>query len=351
MYRGLYVASLAAAVVTYGCAQVVDHPPVTPPETGDLGDTQFSTDGGDSSSMCVAKTVTAQQIPLDMLILLDASTSMLDPATTPQKWSSVVAALTAFFDDPASKGISAGLTIFPAAGPKNTCVAGTYQTPQIDFGTLPGNRPTLVNAMANANPQVNDSTPLHSVAEGALAGAVDWKNTHVGHKVVVVLATDGVSTCITNVDPRTSAAKALTQGVQTFTIGMKGADPVELDGIAAAGGTTKTYDATNIALFSKQMEAIRSLALPCEVLIPPPPIGQTFDQDRVNVEYTPGTGGMTDTIPFVANASSCGTSGGWYYDNAAMPTKIMYCPTTCTRVQSDATATINVAFGCQTVIN
>jgi hypothetical protein len=305
-------------------------------------------DGGNSSAACVAKTVKADQIPLDMLLLLDASSSMVDPTVNPQKWASTVSALTAFFDDPASRGISVGLHIFPSNHPGCTDPA-IYQSPQIDYGLLPANRAALVQAMADTNPALYGSTPLHAVAEGALAGAIEWKKTHAGHTVVAVLATDGTSSCITSVAPETSAAKALAQGVRTFAIGMQGADFGKLNVIASAGGTTRAYDATNITLFSKQMNDIRGIAMPCEVVIPPPPDGQTFDRTRVNVEYTPTGVDTANTIPYVASASGCGTDGGWYYDNEVTPTKVTYCQATCTSVRSDTNGTVNVAFGCTTV--
>jgi hypothetical protein len=322
-------------------------------DTSDFGDTGVFDNidaaevGGDGSTACVAKEVTAEQVPLDMLILLDTSSSMLDPTITPQKWSTVVSALTKFFDDPASKGISVALTMFPNG---SSCSAAAYQSPQIDYGLLPGNEPALVKAMTDTNPATHDLTPLHSVAQGALAGAIDWKKSHVGHTVLAVLATDGKSTCITSFDPAASAANALTQGIQTFTIGMAGADLSQLNGIAAAGGTTKAYDATNIALFSKHMEEIRSIALPCEVVIPPPPDGETLERDKVNVQYTPGGTGTAETIPYAGSAAGCGTTGGWYYDNDVAPTKIVYCPTTCKTVQGDTHASIKVAFGCKSIL-
>ncbi len=318
--------------------------------TFDVGGMDGAADvGSDGGAACVATAVSAEQVPLDMLILLDASASMLD-SVVPQKWPTVVDALTTFFGDPASKGISAALTIFPAGDAKAKCTATTYQTPQIDYGVLPARKGALVTAMGGTDPKLNDITPLHSVAEGALAGAVDWKKAHAGHVVVAVLATDGKSTCVTTVEPTTSAASALAHGVQTFTVGMKGADLAQLDAIAAAGGTKKAYDATDIALFEKQLNAIRASVLPCEVMIPAAPPGQTFDRGKVNVQYTPSGGGAVETLPYVASAASCGPGKGWYYDDDAAPTKVVYCPATCKEIQADARATVDVAFGCKTVI-
>jgi hypothetical protein len=364
-YRLLHLAVLGAAIAASGCAVANGDrgdlsPGISSDDSGsttDAGNFDVSPgldaplDGveGDGSTACVATAVTAEQVPLDMLILLDASSSMLDPTITPQKWSTVVDALTAFFGDPASKGISVALTIFPVTG-AGSCSAATYQTPQIDYGILPGSSAALVKAMKDTDPSVRDITPLHSVAQGALAGAVDWKSKHTGHTVVAVIATDGKSTCVTSVEPTTSAANALTKGVQTYTIGMNGADLTQLNAIAVAGGTKKAYDATDISVFSKQMSDIRATALPCEVVIPPAPAGETFDRDKVNVDYTPGAGGSAETIPYVKTAAGCGTGAGWYYDDDTSPTKVMYCPSTCKTIQGDTKAKVDVAFGCKTII-
>jgi hypothetical protein len=88
--------------------------------------------------------------------------------------------------------------------------------------------------------------------------------------------------------------------------------------------------------------------LPCTFKLPVPDMG-TVDPGKVNVNYTKGSGG-TSTLVYVANKEACTSAGGWYYDNPAMPTHAILCPTTCTAVSADKTGKIDIALGCATKI-
>ena len=93
--------------------------------------------------------------------------------------------------------------------------------------------------------------------------------------------------------------------------------------------------------------------LSCEWQIPPPPPGKTFTPSQTNVSY--GTSGTPTRrqIPWVDSAVACSSAKdgwAWYYDDNVRPTKIMVCPQACTGIQADATAKIDIAFGCPTVI-
>jgi uncharacterized protein YegL len=283
-----------------------------------------------------------------MIILLDESASMQGT-----KWDSSVAALDAFLADPASAGIAVGLGVFPVTGTgPSVCDQTKYQQLLVPLGTLPQSEATLVAAIAGESPQ-GDTTPLNAALEGGLWVATHQKATSPDHTVVVVLATDGMPTCVTVNDiPLTQAAsQALASGVMTFTIAMQGADTAQLNAIAQAGGTGQVYDlTTNVQQFSKKLDQIRAQALPCDVVIPPPPQGDQLDPTRVNVVYTPGGGAMPEEIPHAQSAAACGSDPGWYYDDDAAPTKVILCPASCTTVKGDVDASIDVAFGCQTIL-
>lgn len=93
--------------------------------------------------------------------------------------------------------------------------------------------------------------------------------------------------------------------------------------------------------------------IPCEFDLPDPPDGMTFDRMRVNVVYTPSTGGGPITFPFVGtpDGASCPVDGeGWFYDDPMMPTRILLCPSTCSRVTADDAGSVNIALGCETLI-
>lgn len=89
--------------------------------------------------------------------------------------------------------------------------------------------------------------------------------------------------------------------------------------------------------------------IPCEFEIPDPPEGESFDRNRVNVDYTPGEGGTRERLPFVEDGASCPPSGdGWYYDDPASPTRILLCPHSCSRTSADTSGRVDIALGCQT---
>lgn len=90
----------------------------------------------------------------------------------------------------------------------------------------------------------------------------------------------------------------------------------------------------------------------CELAIPVPD-GGLLDAGLVNVAVTGGTGAQK-TLPRVTGVEACGGAEGWYYDVPAAPTKVLLCPTSCDTAQSPAPGTkppkIEVLFGCQTVV-
>jgi hypothetical protein len=63
---------------------------------------------------CVMQTARAQQVPLDLYFMLDASYSMLeDTAGGMNKWEAIKAAVAGFLADPQSAGLGVGLQLFP----------------------------------------------------------------------------------------------------------------------------------------------------------------------------------------------------------------------------------------------
>lgn len=94
---------------------------------------------------------------------------------------------------------------------------------------------------------------------------------------------------------------------------------------------------------------VKDSKLSCDYPIPPVPDGETFEPGKVNVVYTPGSGGAPESIYNVpGGVVDCGMKGGWYYDDPKIPTKILMCPSTCSVLQSDAAGKIDILFGCAT---
>lgn len=53
-------------------------------------------------------------------------------------------------------------------------------------------------------------------------------------------------------------------------------------------------------------------------------------------------------LPRVSDASKCGAQGGWHYDDASQPTRIVLCPSSCGATA--AGGTLEIALGCQSVL-
>jgi hypothetical protein len=105
-------------------------------------------------------------------------------------------------------------------------------------------------------------------------------------------------------------------------------------------------------VFQQLADAVVADAVPvdCEWVIPPPPPGESLDANKVNVRFT-GSSGTPETIFAVGDLASCdAAAGGWYYDNPANPSKVLACPTSCTVMQADDNALVEVLFGCATQI-
>jgi hypothetical protein len=98
------------------------------------------------------------------------------------------------------------------------------------------------------------------------------------------------------------------------------------------------------------MAVVAGATLSCEFDIPPPPEGETFDPNEVNVEFDDGTGMITEIGRVDSLADCMNVQDGWYYDNPADPQTILVCPQTCDLIQGFGDATISIQFGCETVI-
>jgi len=414
--------------------------------------------GPGQNDTCAADVSTAQELPLDIYLMLDESGSMLDQtATGGTKWDAVKAAVEAFLKDKASAGLGVGLQYFPLekqnvpascttnaecgdSGPcflkacshlsqllpceaasdcvlngsnygpcatlgqcslnadyvclnegnpcgvddkgndlgdcghltssvcTNTvsCSVAQYAAPAAPIATLPGAAATLLASIDAQMPAGN--TPTAPALAGAIQQASAWAAKHPDHRVVAVLATDGLPTScaptdIASVAALAQAGVAASPSINTFVIGVFGPNdpaqaPANLNEIARGGGTKSAFivdtqkDVTT--QFVAALDAIRGARLACEFQIPEPGNSQTLNYHFVNVQFT--TGGKPSDVFYVKDAAGCDpVTGGWHYDvdpdGAVAPTKIVACPATCTTFQAAGNgSTVGIALGCQTVV-
>lgn len=70
-----------------------------------------------------------------------------------------------------------------------------------------------------------------------------------------------------------------------------------------------------------------SASVPCTFLLPTP--GEQYEVDYAAVSLRQITVGGDTALERVADAGECTAVGGWYYDNADAPTRILLCPSSC----------------------
>lgn len=128
---------------------------------------------------------------------------------------------------------------------------------------------------------------------------------------------------------------------------------VYIDLVAKTGGVQGDLCANNqnfLPVFKAMAQAVISnKKIGCDWQIPPPPAGETLDPAKVNVNFTP-EGQPTAAVPGVASAAKCDPQkGGWYYDDPTNPSQVIACPATCTAIQAQQNAKIDILFGCDTI--
>jgi hypothetical protein len=85
--------------------------------------------------------------------------------------------------------------------------------------------------------------------------------------------------------------------------------------------------------------------LACEMDIPAPPEGDTFDPTKVSITIEIDKLPSID-LPRVEDESECLGGDGWYYSpNNLEPKKIVLCPSTCDWVQKTEKIEIKLVFG------
>ena len=321
---------------------------------------------------CAQSSSAASLGSLTMLVMMDDSGSMNDN----NKWTQVATAMKAFFADPAAAGVRVGLRLFPSdqptAGCTNTvcdmnqnaaitaCSTALVDIAELTAAPAPADtQEAKLLAAIPANPQpkggrTSGGTPTYAALQGAENIAVAYAAQHPSEKVVVVFVTDGQPNgCDENIGhiAKIASDTLATHKIATYAIGVLGSELATMNQIAVAGGTTKgimiggadgaTTERDLLAAFGD----IKSKNVSCDFAVPPPPANLMLSFDNVNVNYTPGSGQLS-TLPRVKDTAACGTTGGWYYDNNNAPTQIHLCANTCTTVQGDAGAKLQVLFSC-----
>jgi hypothetical protein len=309
----------------------------------------------------VGEVASAETIPLDIYVLFDQSGSMSSPADTGNRLDAVRAAAADFLRARESAGIGVGIGYFgyqPLG--EASCDPNDYDDPAVPIAKLPDNAGALLQSLNAVVP--TGETPTGAAVRGACSAATSWLDDNPGHAVVMLVITDGVPeapiSMANGCSPTLPDAVAATEacladsGIPVYVLGV-GPSLRNLNQIAEAGGTEHAYlvEGGNVSEQVLQaLSSIRGNAIPCEFEIPDPPAGQTLKFDEINVSFEDSDGDVNDILN-VQQASRCDAKdGGWYYDDANSPQRIMLCDATCDLVSAEsAGGEFSFALGCGTI--
>jgi hypothetical protein len=342
------------------------------------GDDAPGTGGGSNlteDQVCREVVFEAQTNPVNVLILLDRSTSMLElaDASTPgvTRWDAVTGALRAFVNSPQAQGANIGLQFFGLQNGADDCGVDKYVTPAVPVAPLATNRAALLAAIDGTLP--GSLTPTAPAVAGALRYALTVAQQPANAEVptVMVLASDGIpsecgptgpdgqpivsfreiiDTLKSYSTPPVDAAGTPTQpSVRTFIVGTR-----ELQNNAAAladagggqaflvGGGTPGAD-----LEARFLDALLSIIvrpLDCEIDVPQtaPDTGEAINFEAVRLRFTGASGTVTE-FPRADGQQGCGNNLAWFYEAASPPTKIFLCRRAC---ESLGAGELKLELGC-----
>jgi hypothetical protein len=364
-------------------AGTVDAPVDTGPVFGSddaATDAYYFLDSG-----CATATAVAKRDPVFMLIVLDGSGSMGED----NKWSAVIPALDAIFDDLLSKAdptFGAGLHVF-SDSKDPTGGSGPYPANNDVFiGFVDQSQHDSLRARIDGA-QPSGGTPTHKALIGAYArleNLVPFAPLPPTGRKVLVLMTDGVpngdnttsqqeqQACLDLAD--TELKKNGPAGpISTFSVGIGpfpspdpgGYDPVFMGHLAKAGGTSPLNcdpnettnlsnichfqidptKASNVAQLTKAfidaINKIRSQVTSCTFDLEKPDGGGAIDPHLVNVVFTDGNGNV-HVIPE-------DPQNGWRYDDPTNPKKVILNGGGCDEVKLDSLGKLSIILGCKSI--
>jgi hypothetical protein len=343
----------AGAGIGLGGMPVIS-PTLTGGAAGSAGSDVSAGSGGLAGRMvteeCAASKATATDttmiVPADIIFAIDSSSSMADEIAFVQEQ------MNGFSQQITAAGVDAHVIL--VGDSRDICIGAPLGT-----GTCPTDENLPAYAHVDQGVGSNDALNLF------IDTYAQWSQhlrPNASKAFVVVTdddATDGpndsAATFMANVmalDP-TMFAKWTFNGVYCFT---------QCDQAAAIGTVynelvTQTMGiAGDLCLqdfqpvFDRLAEQIITMSgseITCEWELPAAPMGKTFAGDLVAVERS--AMGMAGTPLMRVNSQAECAQGGWYFDSALNPSKILACPSTCMELQGQMGGQVDVTFGCESV--
>jgi hypothetical protein len=236
---------------------------------------------------CDGEEFAPEAVQPNMLIVLDRSNSMNDPAGNgqPDKWVIAEAAIEELVTT-YEGAVRFGLSLYPS---NNDCASGIIDVPIGD-----SNGADIMAEMTTAN----GNTPLRNTLRDTVIGYQGLQDPERPNYTLIV--NDGEPNCagFGNPDPTPQIAQLFNAQIPSFVVGFGGGvDAGVLNSMAEAGGTarpgaTKYYQADNAAELEAAFDAIGGSILSCTFSLNAEPDAQVFvygDGMPLEFMYDPDT--------------------------------------------------------------
>ncbi len=306
-------------------------------------------DAGIDTDICDEWEIELNYKPSRLLILQDVSLSMIQDAggheiPPPHKWSmakEAIAAMLETFDEVVEFGVDS----FPNPG-GNFCYVSQPLLIDTELSASDG----INTALAAVTP--DGSTPLYLAMENFFDDNYAPLFIDPTFDSYLLVVSDGKDTCgdiydqwqdsVNHEDLAAITSQLLDeQGIMTFVIGFgEGADPVQLNAIAAAGGTEfdEFIPAEDQQSLEDALETLIGSVISCTYEIEEPD-GDNVDKDKINFFFD-------DVV--VPYDEDCTQETGWTWGNAEK-TIVEFCKKACDDLQNGV-ATIRAEWGCETIV-
>ncbi len=316
---------------------------------------------------CATSEVLAAKPPVDVIVVVDQSGSMNDDIVR------VKANINKLSDYLKATGLDYRVVMIARVGTSTAatstdiCVPPPLGGPLTDCGAttkpLRNSNPPIYRTSNQTIGSVDALSKLLSTYDNPTVG-IGWKDAirPEAYKAIVPITDDNSSLNEVSFDTQLLAKGAGVFGTATarkygaFPImgsstypsevrcgtTMVNNGPTYVKLVKLVGGKWFPLCSTDFGpLFTDMAKTIAGVVA-CEVAVPPPPAGEVFDPGKINVVYTPSSGG---SVPIARDDKPCASgSNGWQLSPDG--TKILLCGTACTGLKADPGGKVSVQFGC-----